>query len=791
MSDEKDQLPGKTPDVGLDEDEKTVLFQPIPKSEPEAMPEDDGDRTIISTVGVPPVGEVAPDAPEDENAGEGSTTSDGVVSNPPDSAPIAEADAEGEADADVPEEDEDRTIMAPEVVRAAADAVDVSAGEVSSVDGVAAVAAAAATVAAAAGDDDDRTVVVTDVSRKASAPATPPEVTAPPPANTSDAKSGPTTHTDTATVIPPAPGAAPTPLSSLEPGTIINNMYRVEERLDQGGMGSVFRGTETSTGENVAIKVILPEMAEDDKVTAMFRREARTMRQLHHDAIVRYFAYVPPNQTLNLHAIIMGFIEGTKLSDTVKDGGALTREQTIDLTMKLADGLDRAHNIGVVHRDLSPDNVMLQNGDISKPVLIDFGISRSDNVKEATIGNEFAGKLKYVSPEQMGAFGGQAEGPSDVYSLGLLMIGMLTGTPMPMGTNFVEAVQKRQSVPDLSFLPEEFQGLIGHMLQPDPKDRVPSMAAVIEELRVLKGETGLGGKRLRYTQPPVEDRVVPGLQSVPMAARSSTSAPSTMPPVERGEEKSGGKGILVGSGLIALMAAGAAAFFLMGDGLPTGGGDEQPSAGTVEEGLTRVEGTRAAFLAETVPEACAFAGLRSQGANAGLIEGFARDLAPMQGLSSAFGAQFGTNPEVVPRGINEAQCAVLDFARAFQGTKGGGIEMALSENTMSRADGVLGTVHGSAGRQNWLALVDPNGQVFSLMRQLDDPIGDERRFSFRLPSAAPGIYMVIALASDAPLVRAGAMQDGTLADTILPLMTRELALDGQGAVDISYLELTR
>ena len=301
MSDEKDQLPGKTPDVGLDEDEKTVLFQPIPKSEPEAMPEDDGDRTIISTVGVPPVGEVAPDAPE----GEGSTTSDGVVSNPPDSAPIAEADAEGEADADVPEEDEDRTIMAPEVVRAAADAVDVSAGGVSSVDGVAAVAAAAATVAAAAGDDDDRTVVVTDVSRKASAPATPPEVTAPPPATNSDAKSGPTTHTDTATVIPPAPGAAPTPLSSLEPGTIINNMYRVEERLDQGGMGSVFRGTETSTGENVAIKVILPEMAEDDKVTAMFRREARTMRQLHHDAIVRYFAYVPPNQTLNLHAIIM------------------------------------------------------------------------------------------------------------------------------------------------------------------------------------------------------------------------------------------------------------------------------------------------------------------------------------------------------------------------------------------------------------------------------------------------------------------------------------------------------
>lgn len=701
MSDNKDQRPGNAPDAGSeDDDEKTVLFQPIPKAkEPEAAPE-----------------------PEPEP----------------------------EAPAAVPDE------------------------------------------------DDDRTVVVTDERRGTARPEAAPSITVPPPTTqTGDgdkgAGAGPVTQTHTATVVPPPPGAAPTPLSSLEPGTIINNMYKVEERLDQGGMGSVFRGSEISTGENVAIKVILPEMAEDEKVTAMFRREARTMRQLHHDAIVRYFAYVPPNETLNLHAIIMGFIEGTKLSDTVKENGALTRDQVIDLTMKLADGLDRAHNIGVVHRDLSPDNVMLQNGDLSKPVLIDFGISRSDNVKEATIGNEFAGKLKYVSPEQMGAFGGNAEGPSDVYSLGLLMIGMLTGTPMPMGTNFVEAVQKRQSVPDLSFLPEEFQGLIAHMLQPNPAERIPSMAAVIEELRVLKGETGLGGTRPRYTQPPVEDRVVPGLQSVPMSARGGgTSSPRSTPSVEEAEEKSGGKGLLVGLGVVALAAAGAVAFFMMGD-MPIGGdgGDETAAAETVEEGLQRVEGTRAAFLAGAVPESCAFAGLRSHGPNAGLIEGFARDLSPLQNLSTDFGAQFGSNPQVVPRGINESQCAVLDFANAFQGTRGGGIELALSENSMSRANGVLGTVHGSAGRQNWLALVDPNGQVFSLMRQLDDPIGDERRFSFRLPSAAPGIYMVIALASDAPLVRAGAMQDGTLADTILPLMTRELALDGQGAVDIAFLELTR
>ena len=102
-------------------------------------------------------------------------------------------------------------------------------------------------------------------------------------------------------------------------------MYLVVEQLNQGGMGRVFRGEEIGTGEPVAIKVILPEMAEDEKVAAMFKREARTLRQLHHDAIVRYFAYVPPDQNLNLHALVMGFIEGTTLSDAVKNGGEVDK----------------------------------------------------------------------------------------------------------------------------------------------------------------------------------------------------------------------------------------------------------------------------------------------------------------------------------------------------------------------------------------------------------------------------------------------------------------------------------
>ncbi|MEO0634923.1 MAG: protein kinase, partial [Pseudomonadota bacterium] len=240
MNDKKDQSPGNAPPPESDDDdEKTVLFQPIPETE--AAPSDDGPGANV--------------IPDDFDAVTGDAAPAPAPVAPPPVAPAPPA-----ASAPPPPAAASTAPPPPQTAPPVDD------------------------------DDDDRTVVVTDVRRGTARPQEAPAVTQPPP-TTQPAPgegSGPQTHTNTVSVAPPMPGAAPTPLSSLEPGTVINNMYKVEERLDQGGMGSVFRGSEISTGENVAIKVILPEMAEDDKVTAMFKREARTMRQLHHDAIVRY-----------------------------------------------------------------------------------------------------------------------------------------------------------------------------------------------------------------------------------------------------------------------------------------------------------------------------------------------------------------------------------------------------------------------------------------------------------------------------------------------------------------------
>nr|WP_255766519.1 serine/threonine-protein kinase [Nereida sp. MMG025] len=564
-------------------------------------------------------------------------------------------------------------------------------------------------------------------------------------------------------------------------------MYRVEERLDQGGMGRVFRGTEIGTGESVAIKIILPEMAEDLRVAQMFRREARTLRQLHHDAIVRYFAYVPPDEFMDMHALVMGFIEGKKLSDKLKAEGPMVKDDVCQLFIRLADGLAQAHKIGVVHRDLSPDNVMLPENDINKAVLIDFGISRSSKIKDVTIGNEFAGKLKYVSPEQLGAYGGEADAPSDVYSFGLLMCACLMGKALPMGDSIVEAVQKRQGVPDLTEVPPSFQGLLYEMLQPDPAQRMQTMESVIDGLKSISGDGDMDRSFGPVTVAP--SRTVPGLQAAPSAQQ--TTFMTSPPPLAEGQADAalapakGSVGLIAVLAVCACVAAGAGYYYFAN----AGSGDV---AGTQEadDPLARVPDTLETYLAESVESECAFATLRAQGALAGRLTAISNGPQIGGSLVGNWPTAFGAAPDVAQFEVSDAQCAAVEFAHMFQGTRGASIEISVDQATVTRAEGVVGKITGSAERQNWLGLVAPNGRVFSLMSQLQAAIGTQRQFAFRLPSAQPGTYVLIATASDDALVRAGAMQDGTAAADIFPLMARELGADGNGALSISVLEIT-
>jgi eukaryotic-like serine/threonine-protein kinase len=341
--------------------------------------------------------------------------------------------------------------------------------------------------------------------------------------------------------------------AAIKVGDMLNHIFEVKRFLARGGMGEVFEGCNVHTDEKVAIKVMLPALASDEKVIAMFRREARTLTKLHHEALVEY-RVLAQEPELHVLYIVTDFIEGTNLGASL---GMLkpTPEQLAELLKRLASGLASAHRLGAVHRDMSPDNVILENDDIHTPKIIDFGIAKDLDASSATIvGEGFAGKLNYVAPEQLGDFGREIGPWTDVYSLGLVILAVAMGRNVDMSGSLVDAIDKRRRGPDVSAAPEAMQPLLAAMLRPDPKERLRSMDDVLAML---------DGARIPSPRT-VREEVVAD------AAGEGPSAP-----------KAGGGSnrllviLAVLAGLAALVAAG---WYAAGGGLGPGADDESGSA---------------------------------------------------------------------------------------------------------------------------------------------------------------------------------------------------------------------
>lgn len=263
----------------------------------------------------------------------------------------------------------------------------------------------------------------------------------------------------------------------VPPGTRLNDTYEIDTLIAAGGMGEVYRGHLIETNDQVAIKLIRPELIGNEAALALFRKEASALHQLHHEAIIRYFVFAI-DPALRRPYLAMEFVDGEPLSDLVKRG-PLAVGQCFVLLRRLAAGLAAAHEIGIVHRDISADNVILPGGDLRRAKIIDFGIAKSTLSGATTvIGDGFAGKYNYVSPEQLGLFGGTITPKSDMYSLGLLIAEALRGRPLDMGRSHVETIESRRKVPDLDGVDVALVPLLTAMLQPSPADRPASMEAI-------------------------------------------------------------------------------------------------------------------------------------------------------------------------------------------------------------------------------------------------------------------------------------------------------------------------
>jgi serine/threonine-protein kinase len=260
----------------------------------------------------------------------------------------------------------------------------------------------------------------------------------------------------------------------LPPGHVLGNTYEIETLLARGGMGEVYRARHLELGSAHAIKVILSELAEDARIITLFQEEARKLRRLRADAIVAYEGLFRDEN--GARYLVMEFIDGPSLADRMHEK-PLDVEAVRALRDRCASGLAAAHDKGVFHRDISPDNIILVDGHVEQAKIIDFGIAKSVNAGDKTVvGTDFAGKYSYVSPEQLGMRGGAVDGRSDIYSLGLVLTAAFRGKPLDMGNSPASAVEARQCVPDLDGMPATLRAEIEPLLAPDPANRPASMA---------------------------------------------------------------------------------------------------------------------------------------------------------------------------------------------------------------------------------------------------------------------------------------------------------------------------
>jgi predicted Ser/Thr protein kinase len=514
-------------------------------------------------------------------------------------------------------------------------------------------------------------------------------------------------------------------------GTQLNGIYEIDEPIAAGGMGEIYKGHAIETGDVVAIKLIRSDLAETDAASALFRKEASALHNLYHEAIVRYYVYTT-DPVLGRPYLAMEYVDGQSLSALLR-GGPLAFEAVYRLMQRIASGLHAAHERGIIHRDVSPDNIIIPGGDMARAKIIDFGIARSTRLGEegTIIGSGFAGKYNYVSPEQLGLFGGEVTPKSDIYSLGLVLAEALRHGPIDMGGNHVEVIEKRRSVPDLGPVDRRLRPLLEHMLQPNPADRPASMAEVAA-----------------WTV----DTPVPSVRAQrPPPARSRPAA---------GGVAAGQFSMVVGAA-IGLSIAGAAVLYgvlrpqpqnlpppppvLTPDPPPPAPLPEQMRLAKLDLAVSavgRVDGVPPAdpgqraridavtrFVANYDGGDCFLARPVAIGENFAAIEGFGRSTLPFRDLDEAFRRAHGFEPDIGVRQVDPSQCAALRFLRTLQKDMGRPVDIKIAEPSIKSGQRLTGSITGLAGRAASLFVVADDGSLRALpVSQAKD--GDALSFSW-------------------------------------------------------------
>ena len=219
-------------------------------------------------------------------------------------------------------------------------------------------------------------------------------------------------------------------------GSMLGGRYQIEEIVGVGGMAVVYRARDTILGRDVALKVLKKEFAEDPDIRKRFSIESRAVAKLSHHNIVSVFDVGSEDGT---DYIVMELIEGITLKNYILKKGCLDSKEAIGIAIQVAQGIAAAHEQGIVHRDIKPQNIMISTE--GKVKVMDFGIARA--ASSNTVSSDVMGSVHYSSPEQ--ARNGFVDGRSDIYSLGIVMYEMVTGrVPFDGDTTVAVAIQHLQ-----------------------------------------------------------------------------------------------------------------------------------------------------------------------------------------------------------------------------------------------------------------------------------------------------------------------------------------------------------
>lgn len=285
-------------------------------------------------------------------------------------------------------------------------------------------------------------------------------------------------------------------------GKTLDDRYDIKEIIGVGGMANVYKATDVREGRTVAVKILREEHLQDEEVLRRFRNESKAIAVLNHPNIIKVYDM---SFTGSDQYIVMELVDGITLKEYIEQQKRLRWKEAVHFTVQILRALQHAHDKGIVHRDIKPQNIMLLSDGTIK--VADFGIARFSRASQQTVTDKAIGSVHYISPEQ--AKGEPTDQKSDLYSLGVMLYEMTTGTlPFDAESPVTIALKQIQAQPKLPRelnpeIPEGLQDIIVRAMQKDPSRRYQTAAEMLRDIDEFKRDPSVSFE-YKYTESETE-----------------------------------------------------------------------------------------------------------------------------------------------------------------------------------------------------------------------------------------------------------------------------------------------